>query len=336
MKTSVREDAEYHDKAFLRVIPVPSNHKGRQYGNRTHRVQRIFYSTLLLLVFLVCVFAVSCNSGTDSLPPQTEKGSWAIYTPYDWTHDGEPFESVWCTIYSDSAGPEMKQQLGKIADEAFIHILQLFNFENTDDFLYPPGYSKIEVYLNIDHDESINWAYWGGFIMTIRSSSINGYWLDYTLYTATHELTHVFEFLIEGRDSLASDFWFKEGIAVHVGCMRSTIYKTITTLDELENWLSQNLDVPGQGNPVYIHHYDDLPEGANLDQYYRFFELATRYLFDPKGMDRSYPVVTNLFFDLRQEISFSDFFKIHFGIGLGDYEGQFYNRMITYLSSSSH
>ena len=46
------------------------------------------------------------------------------------------------------ASNEMKGQMGEIADESFSQILQLFNFQNVSDFKYPPGSSKIEIYIN--------------------------------------------------------------------------------------------------------------------------------------------------------------------------------------------
>ena len=96
----------------------------------------------------------------------------------------------------------MKQQVGAIIDENFTFIMQLFDFESISDFIFPPNFSTIEVYINTDQPENINWSYWGGFILTIRSATISGEWLDYTVYTSAHELMHVFEFLMEGHEEL--------------------------------------------------------------------------------------------------------------------------------------
>lgn len=298
-------------------------------------LKRILYQVLLFIFLLIIIVSAGCKRNPTSPPtPQTEKGSWAIYTPYDWTHDGHSYHSIYCTIYSDAASDEMKQQLGEIADERFSQILELFSFDNVSDFIYPPGYSKIEIYINRNHTEGINWAYWGGFIITIRSSDISGHWYNYTVYTVRHELTHVFEFLIEGRESLGTEVWFKEGIAVYVGCVENTGWKTIENLSELESWISQNQNVPGQGNPIKIHQHSDYPEGADIHQYYRLFELAMRYILDTNGMGKSYQDVLSLFYDLRQGISFPVSFENHFGISVSDYEDEFYDRMITYLSNS--
>jgi len=297
-------------------------------------VKRILHHVLLFIFLLIVIVSAGCNKDPASAPdPPTEKGSWAIYTPYDWTHDGRPYQSIHCTIYSDAASDEMKQQLGEIADEKFSRILELFNFDKVSDFIYPPDYSKIEIYINRNHTENINWAYWGGFIFTISSPDISGHWYDYTTYTVSHEMTHEFEFLIEGRESLGTEVWFKEGIAVYTGCLESPAFQTVESLSELESWISENQDVPGQGIPIKIHQHSDFPAGADVHQYYRFFELAMRYLLDEKGFGKSYQDVLSLFYDLRQEISFTVSFEDHFGISVSDYENEFYDRLRTYLSS---
>lgn len=276
-------------------------------------------------------------AGCDDTPasseaPPTEKGSWAIHTPFDWSHDGAPFQSVYCTMYSDAASHQLKQRLGQLADEAFDRVMQLFHCTDTSDFIYPPGYSKIEIYINMNHTESVNWAYWGGFIFTIRTDDISGWAYDYTVYTLTHELVHILEFLIEGRAGLSSDVWFREGIATYSGCLYSPAYQRIETLGELESWITQNQNTPGQGNPVAIHSHSDLPEGANRHEYFRMSELAVRYLVDQNGMGKTCQDVSGLFYDLRNGISFSSSFESRFGMSLHDYEEEFFDRMRAYLS----
>jgi hypothetical protein len=290
---------------------------------------------ILLLLLVIWIASAGCKRNpTSPQIPDTEDGLWTIYTPYNWSHDGQPYSSTYCIVYSDEASYEMKQQLAEISDSRFSQIMQLFNFHDVSAFRYPPGGSKIEVYINRNHPENIAWAYWGGFIITIRSSELIGYWYNYVVYTTRHELTHIFEFLIEGREVLGTDVWFKEGIAVHVGCLENTGWQTIENLSELESWISQNQNVPGQGNPIGIHQNEDFPPGADRHQYYRFFELAMRYLLDRRGMGRSLSDVLNLFYDMREGISFPVSFRNNFGISLVDFENEFYDRMRAYLSST--
>lgn len=289
-----------------------------------------------LCILLLVIGSTGCNQAPNSpVNSTTEKGSWAKYTPYNWTHDGDPYQSIYCDIYSDAAGSEMKQELGAIADESFGRILQLFDFQDMADFRYPPGYAKIEIYLNRNHTENIAWAYWGGFIITLRTSEISGHWYDYTVYTVGHELTHVFEFLIEGREWLATEFWFKEGIAVYIGCLRSSAFQTIQTLSELEAWIAQNRDIPGQGNPITIHQDVDFPPAANRTRYYQLFELAVRYLLNSRGLGKTYAEVLQLFYELRRGVSFAVSFVDYFGITVNEYEETFFELLRIYLGGGS-
>lgn len=283
---------------------------------------------------LVVVFAILGCEDDGASPPaaDTNSGSWVEYTPFKWSHDGSPFESSYVTIYSDAASDELKRQLAEIADERFSQIMTLFAFDAVSDFIYPPGYSKLDIYINRTHSESVNWAYWGGFIFTIRVSEISGHWRDYTVYTVRHELLHDFEFLIEGREALGTEFWFKEGIATHVGCLEETGWSTITSLSELESWIAQNRTVPGAGNPIKIRQASDFPEGADWHQYYRVFELVVRYILDENGMGRSFHDVLALFYDLRAGMEFTVSFERHFGIAVGDLEAEVFDRLLAYLS----
>ncbi len=296
-------------------------------------MRRVFHYVSFFMFLAIIIVWPGCKSHPTSPEiPQAEDGAWTIYTPFNWTHDGQPYNSVYCTVYSDDASYEMKRQMGQIADEKFNRILQLFNFNDLSDFRYPPGYSRIEVYININHPETIAYAYWNGFIITIRSSDLVGIWYTRAVYLATHELTHIFEFLIEGRHVLSTYVWFKEGIATHTGCLEQPSWEKIENLSELESWIAENLNVPGQGNPIRIQQDEDYPPGANGHRYYQFFELAVRYLLDTEGLGRSYSDVRGLFYDMRNGIPFPVSFQNHFGISLDDYELEFYDRMRVYLS----
>jgi hypothetical protein len=292
--------------------------------------RRLFHIQLLCLLPLLAM--TGCGDHPAAPPAGTpEAGSWTIYTPFDWAHDGEPSVYEYCTIYSDAADDEMKAYLGECADERFEQIIELFGLREMSDLIYPPGYSTIEIYINRDHAENINWAHWGGFIITIRASEITGHWCDYVAYTVRHELTHNLEFLIEGREDLRTDVWFREGLAVSVGCIEHTGWQTIQSLGELESWIEENRDVQGSGNPIAIHTHADFPPDADRHRYYQYFELAVRYLLDDRGMGRSYEDALNVFYDIRHDISFSAAFDDRFGISVGDFETEFYDRMRTYL-----
>jgi hypothetical protein len=126
--------------------------------------------------------------------------------------------------------------------------------------------------------------------------------------------------------------WFREGIAVYVGCVEDTGWDTIDYLSELESWISENWHVPGEGNPIAIHQFEDFPPGADLHEYYRFFELAMRYLLDQRGEGKSYQDVLNVFYDIRNGREFTVSFEDHFGISVDIFQEEFYGRMRAYLS----
>ncbi|UCE17280.1 MAG: hypothetical protein JSV84_10285 [Gemmatimonadota bacterium] len=255
---------------------------------------------------------------------------WARYSPYGWPHDGQPFPFQWCQVHSDGANDDVKQQIGEISDQKFDEILQLFNFDDLEDFLYPPDYDSIQVFVNRFHPENLAAAYWGCYIITIRPSHMDERWYNYALYTVKHELMHVFEFLIEGTVNLGTDVWFREGIAVDVG----DGFEPRIDLDDLEVWIEQNQNVSGHGNPIAIHQWEDFPEGADIHYYYAFFELTMEYLLDERGQGKSHQDVLNLFYDMRNGIPFSAAFQTHFGISLEEFENQYYDLMRSYLSGS--
>ncbi len=336
MKWTVAVAGPRHTNTAAISVPPPARLHSDADGRAARgEVKRTLAQALLCSWPLILVVSAGCESDPTSPPtPQDAKGSWAIYTPFDWTHDGRPYHSGFVTIYSDAASDEMKRQLGEMADARFTQILDLFSFAEVSDFIYPPGSSKLDIYINRNHSENIAWAYWGGFIITIRSPELTGRWHNYSVYTLRHELTHEFEFLIEGNESLGTDVWFKEGIAVYVGCLEPTGWETIRDLNELESWITQHQNLPGQGNPIMIHENADFPDGADRHQYYRLFELAMRYVLDGAGLGRSFQDVLGLFYDLRDGVSFPASFANHFGISVSDYEAEFYDRMRVYLGSS--
>jgi hypothetical protein len=65
-------------------------------------------------------------------------------------------------------------------------------------------------------------------------------------------------------------------------------------------------------------------------------ELAMRYILDDRGMGKSYQDVLSLFYDLRDGIPFPVSFEHHFGMSVSDFEDEVFDRVRTYLGSSSN
>jgi hypothetical protein len=299
----------------------------------------LFFKHLRALVFLtifVCLGLFGCEEDPVSVVPDQKQdpdsvpeGSWITYSPLDWTHDGEPYFGENCIVYSDGATAQLKQKVGLFAGDKFIQILDLFHFEDMDDLRYPPGYDKVDVYINRYHERNIAAAWWGSVFITIRTEDVSISRYDYLL---RHELTHEFQFLIEGHVNLSTPVWFTEAIAIYGG---GGLWG-IRDIEDLEQWIASNSNDPNQGNPICIYVWDDFPPSADITgYYYNVFDLTMRYFLDPKGLDKSIADVLNLFYDLRNDIDFPAAFYSNFGLTMETLKNEYYDRMRAYLADGA-
>jgi hypothetical protein len=259
-------------------------------------------------------------------PAQIEIGSWIEYSPYKWTHDGQPYHAVYCTVFSDGASDVMKELAGRHADDKFLEILEMFDFTDLEELLFPTDRKEIDVYINRNHPENIAAAYWGSIFITVRNSVLDTARYSYLF---KHELTHQFEFLVEGTVNLAADMWFTEGIAI---CCGGGLNR-INTVSDLEHWITENEQSPNKGNPITIRKWEDYPEGADKTGYSTVFEIVMEYMLDPRGLDRSLQDVLNVFYDLRELRSFEESFENNFGISVEELEMEIFDRLREYLST---
>jgi hypothetical protein len=103
-----------------------------------------------MAVFIMCALSLGLtgcadSSGSSDNDGMVNSGSWYV-SGSEWPHDGEPFESDNCTIYSDGASDDARQTLAQLAEDALSEINYLFEIESNDIFLYPPGQEKIDIY----------------------------------------------------------------------------------------------------------------------------------------------------------------------------------------------
>jgi len=282
------------------------------------------YKFLFLLLILVLT---NCEDENE-VSPQVEinEGSWVKYSPIKWTHDGTPISGTFCKVYSDEASNALKLQCLEFADKMFGEILAQFSFNDLDDLRLPPENDKINVYINTEHEDNIASAYWGTIFITIRTIALDTNRYEYLF---KHELTHEFEFLIEGTVNLGTDVWFREAIAIYCGGG----FDYINTIDDLEGWITANENFPGQGNPIMIHVWDDFPDGCDITGYYcKAFDITMKYLLDPKGLNKSFQDVLNVFYDIRDGDSFSIAFQNNFDLNLIAFEDEFYDRIRDFLT----
>lgn len=67
--------------------------------------------------------------------------------------------------------------------------------------------------------------------------------------------------------------------------------------------------------------------------YYKVFDITKKYLLDPKGLNKSIQDVLNVFYDVRDDNSFSDAFQNNFGLSLEVFENEYYDRIKEYLTA---
>jgi len=150
----------------------------------------LFFFLLLFLVIISC-----SDENEDISPTEIEEGSWVKYSPIKWTHDGNPIAGTFCKVYSDGASDILKLQCLEFSDEMFGEILNQFSYEDFEDLKLSPENDKINIYINTGHEDNVAYAYWGTIMITIRTPELN---TSHYEYLFKHELTHEFEFLIEG------------------------------------------------------------------------------------------------------------------------------------------
>lgn len=286
---------------------------------------RSLISRYSFLIFLVSSFLSCEKEPMEPPPPQIEEGSWTIYSPYDWSHDGCPYSSQYWVVYSDGASISLKQKAGLFADQKFLQIMEIFDFTNEEDFRLPIQNEKMNLYINQIHDQNIAAAYWGTIFITIRTSDFD---TSHFAYLFEHEITHEFEFLIEGTVNLGTDVWFREGIAIYCGGGRNYI----RNVNDLNSWISRNSHFPNGGTPISIHRWGDFPEDSDIPGYYTVFDVVMKYILDANGLGRSLDDVLALFYDIRNGMVFSISFQNNFGISLSEFEAQIFDRLTNYLS----
>ena len=287
----------------------------------------IFYRIArFILIFPILPVLLACTRDEpENLTESNIEGAWIMNSPYKWEHDGDPYFSRYCIVFSDAAPMEMKETSGKFADDKFLEIMQGFGFDRTNEFLFPQGNDKIHIYLNLNHEERIAAAFWGTVILTFPRQEIDTLNCEYLF---RHELTHAFEYLIEGTVELGTDVWFREGIAIFIAGGMNSIRDTAG----LNQWISRNSDYQNKGNPISIHEWEDFPEGSDVTGYYTLFDIVMKYILDAKGLNKSPSDILSIFYDVRNGTSFARAFRSATDISLAEFESSIFERLSIFLA----
>jgi hypothetical protein len=287
-----------------------------------------------VLIGLTGTLALGLSAGCDDSPTvpdgMVDNGSW-YRSGYHWPHDGNPYESAHFIVYSDAASLEARQTLADIAEELIETLIADFGIEPTTMFKWPTGQSKLHIYTYRDHYEQ-SWGgrgYYGGILMwsldhPIRSTELGNY-----TKVVKHELMHATEGLLKGTENpKIVDVWLTEGIAEHVSGGTSSS-GNITSLAMLDSLVASY----GEINPIAMHFYEDFPYMDLGYQYlYAMFELAVRYLLDPDGLGQTESRLRDLMIAAGEGAAFATSFEEKMGIGLQQFEDEFWDRIRAYLN----
>lgn len=264
---------------------------------------------------------------------QVHTGSWRGHFPYDWPHDGSPIIGEYCDLYSDASGEDVKQAMLDRSEAILAEIKELMNIDDHSVFTFPPGRTKVDIYAN-----RFNMEFYGGFAYqggAIVMSYENPRYQPNEPWSANeldHEMFHVVETLIEGSPYLGPDVWFREGIADYYAGS-----DLIHTHADLNEWLAWRRDLPGGGNPIKIHLWEDFPDEVAAVRgqggWYPMFELAVRYSMDEAGFGLSYLDVREMFEEMTGGgRSFAETFESHAGIPVQEFEDNFFDLIIPFLN----
>jgi hypothetical protein len=277
-----------------------------------------------------------CDSSSVAPLPMIDSGSW-YRSGFHWAHDGHPYESPNFIVYSDAASLAARREVAEIGEELLTSLKKDFELDETM-FRFPYGQSKIHIYAYKDHYESDwgGWVYWGGLLIFSldhpERTQFGHTELDNYRRVVTHELMHVVEGLLKGTDNPdLVDVWLTEGIAEYMA--GGTAGGSITSLAKLEDLVANY----GELNPIAMHQYryPDI-EGIRFYYYYPMFELAVTYLLDPVGAGRTKSSIRDIYLDARDGKSFATTFEHHLGLGLVEYEDQFFHLIRAYLGVIGH
>ena len=295
---------------------------------KTQRARTVF-------AFLAGAVALSLTAGCGDTPTDADEGmvgngSW-YSSGYHWPHDGNPLETPHFVIYSDAASLEARRKLGDIAEELITKVMEDLEVDPATMFKWPSGQTKLHIYTYRDHYEQ-SWGgkgYYGGLIIWSLDHPIRNTEIDNYRRVVTHELTHTIQNLLAGTvNPKLVDIWVTEGIAEHLSGGTSTP-GNITSLAMLDSLAA----VHGGLNPISMHAYEDFPYLDMGTLYlYPMFELSVRYLLDPEGLGLPASSIRDMIIDGGEGAAFPASFEEKLGIGLQQFEDEYWVRIRAYLS----
>jgi hypothetical protein len=239
-------------------------------------------------------------------------------------HDGRIFESNAILTFSDASAEEMKVLFSKSAEEDLREIMASLAVADAAELGISAAApdSKIKIYARRRPPYAtgiwigaLNPAIIFDSIDCQRFSSNLAANHAYVRRGLKHEITHMVQLLIIGLQNVVDSWppcWFTEGLAEHVSGGASSCPGPITTVDQLDAWLS---DPRHSVAPLEIQEFEDIPSGLGCE-YYTLFGLVLDFLLDPQGGGRTGADVKALLVELAQSRDFPAAFANYMGMSV--------------------
>ena len=285
----------------------------------------VTFKLALAGVLVAISTALACGSSSDGVASDSpvidsSEGTW--YDRPHWPHDGDRIETANFVVYSDSASVEARQKTAAIAEEVWAELIDEFSVEG-QMLRFPEAHTKIELLAYRDPNllDCTGCADYGWLVIYSPDHPDHPTWDRFYGAVMRHELFHVLHFLLSGNEG-HFDSWFTEGLAEVVS--GGTTGGAIRGLDQLEHLTSTH----GRASPItYKRGFSE----DRIDFLYPMFQLAVEYLLDDDGLARSSVDMRNLITDVGEGATFAAAFEGRMGMGLHEYEAQFYDLMDDYL-----
>lgn len=266
-----------------------------------------------------------------------DSGSW--YSRVQWPHDGHPYESRHFVVYGAAASQEARRAVAEIGEELLAELIAEFGIAGDGMLRFPPGQDKIHIY--VYRNRNPWWgarAYYCGLVIWSLEHETRSHDLEFYRAVMKHEMVHVVEALLKGRDvaffpvAVRVHVWFSEGLAEAV--TGGTAGRAIRDLDYLNHLTGKY----GRLSPIafesdgQVGDWDEEETAVACCEYhYPMYQLAVEYLLDPRGYGKSLQDVVLVFTDIADGSDFTTAFETRMGIELADYEEQFFDLMNGYL-----
>lgn len=293
----------------------------------------------LLVPFILFIILFGCKS-EKNIPTSQEQifqPKWINDIPLtyptvsDFAHDNRIYETEHFLVYSDAASDSTKIEFAEMGEKSYNELKTFFLLSENQNFniqIENPT-TKIQIICN-KNDPRSQRSFMYGFMLYTLDSPFCFATEENLFREVKHELTHVFQMYLDGSSRRYAYGWFREGLAEYAA--DGGFFPQITTLADF-NSKKELLDYYNF-HPLKIYWSQLRTIPANIHPIvYAMSGLATRFMLDQNGMEKSIEDYKQIFNELKQNenIAFETVFENVMEFNIHDFEDGFYSTMENFL-----